>query len=137
MATIPVEIVKIGNIVSSDVTGALRLANASQREFCFLELGETEASILGMHAYSRTLTLDLYNILNAFRSQIRGYHPFLIAIVDSHLDGERYTNLFGEFWPNEGLAVVTTANVIDVIMPKDRIVAYFIGSSCVSGGWRD
>jgi hypothetical protein len=28
------------------------------------------------------------------RSEVRGFHPFLIAAIDAQLDGEKYGNLF-------------------------------------------
>jgi hypothetical protein len=60
--------------------------------------------------------------MEMLRSQIKGYHPFLIAIVDADLEGERYGNLFAANTSAKGLGIVTIANVPDIILPAERII---------------
>lgn len=126
MAVVPIEVVRVGDVSVGDVTAALALANSIQREFLFLEVPDHQAVRLRMHAFTHVQVSELLDTLESFRRDIRGYHPFLIAIIDAHLEGTKYRNLFGSRRAEKGIAVVTVANVPDVIIPRDRIVAYFI-----------
>ena len=42
------------------------------------------------------------------------------------MDGQKFSNLFGSHRAEDGLAVATTANVADIIVPGDRMVAYIL-----------
>ena len=64
--------------------------------------------------------------MEGIRTEVRGYHPYLIAAIDSELEGNRFGNLFGSHRADKGVAVFTTSLVLDVIIPPDRMVAYFI-----------
>jgi hypothetical protein len=126
MAVVPIEVVRIGNVPADDVTTALALANSAQKDFYFLHFPEDQAASLMIRAYTHARAPDLLDSMESFRRDIRGYHPFLIAIVDAHLDGIQYGNLFGSHRGDKGVAVVTIANVPDIIIPRDRMVAYFL-----------
>jgi hypothetical protein len=126
MAVVPIEVVGIGDVTTDDVTAALALANLVQKEFFFTEIPDHQATGLRMHAYTHARASELLDLLESFRKDIRGYHPFLIAIVDAHLDGTQYGNLFGSHRAEKGTAVATVANVPDIIVPRDRMVAYFL-----------
>jgi hypothetical protein len=127
MAIVPIEVVEIGDIDAEKITAALELANACQKEFEFVRLSPQQAAILNMHAYRRVQVDALLDQMENLRITIRGFHPFLIAVVDSHLDGSKYSNLFGSHRASKGLAITTIADVPDVIIPRDRMVAYFLG----------
>jgi hypothetical protein len=64
--------------------------------------------------------------LAGIRDEARGFHPFLVAITDSALEGREFTNLFGSHRGGSGLAAITTANVEGVIIPDGRMSAYFV-----------
>lgn len=126
MAVVPIEIVGIGDIDVDYVVTPLALANSVQKEFLFLEFPKDQASSLQMHAYTHVQAPELLDSLESFRKQVRGYHPFIIAITDATLDGPRYNNLFGSHRGNKGVAVITIANVPDLIIPKHRMAAYVL-----------
>jgi predicted nucleotide-binding protein len=126
MAGVPIEVVIIGDIDAADVVAALAVANSAQKEFLFSQFPEDQASSLKMHAYSSVQDSDMFDILESFRKDIRGYHPFLIAIIDANLHGALYGNLFGNHLKGKGIAVVTVANVPDIIIPRDRMMAFFL-----------
>lgn len=126
MAKVPIEVVKIGDVPSDDIAAALTLANSVQHEFSFVELSDIQAMDLQMHAYTHAQTTELLDTIENFRKYIRGYHPFIIAIVDANLDGKKYGNLFGSHRGKKGIAVITVANVADVIVPAKRMAAYFL-----------
>lgn len=126
MKFVPIEVVWIGDVPGDKARAALRLANSVQSEFHFEDLPPDLAKDLEMYAYKRVKASEMLDTLDRFRNGMCGYHPFLIAIVHSYLDGRQLSNLFGSRRAKKGVAVVTTANVPDLIIPKDKMEAYFL-----------
>ena len=126
MARIPIEIITIGNIPSADVEKAISLANTIQDEFRYQRLSESESESFGMLAFRNVTVRDLFDRMEEIRTEIGGFHPFLIALVDSRLQGKRYLNLFGSHRGAQGLAVVTVAGVESAIIPKGAMASYFL-----------
>lgn len=126
MAQMPVELVLIGEIPTVHFEGAVSLANSTQNEFKFITLRNHEAKAFKTLAYKQATVKDLMDKLELVRSTIGGYHPFIIAIVDTNLSGEKFSNLFGSHRGEKGIAVFTLNNVDEVIIPKDKIAAYML-----------
>lgn len=126
MASMPIEVVAIGDVPRDHLALAVSLANAAQTSFRFTELPLDEAGRFKMHAYQDAHANQILDVMENVRSGLRGYHPFIIAVVDAYLEGKRYGNLFGSHRAEQGLAVVTTANVPNVIVPDDRLHSYFL-----------
>lgn len=126
MANVPIEVVVIGNHELSFVPIAIELVNAEQIEFKFELAPENISSHMQMHAYEQIKVREFFDQLEGMRKTIRGYHPFVIAAVDSYLVGQDYANLFGNHRAVNGLAVVTTNQVAETIIPSDRMAAYFV-----------
>lgn len=126
MARVPVEIVKIGEEALESLSAALQLANAEQAEIEFLVAPDSIETKMQLHTYKKAKASDLLDRLDRIRAEARGYHPFVILMTDTEIDGERFSNLFGSHRAEKGLAVVTTSLVPEVIVPSDRMVAYFI-----------
>lgn len=126
MARVPIEVLAVGNKDLSDLPSALALANAEQVEFSFEFAPEEISRKMHMHAYANVKVGEFFDNLERIRTEARGFHPFIIAAVDSALDGQKYLNLFGSHRAERGIAVTTTSQVADLIVPKDRMVAYFI-----------
>lgn len=126
MAKLPIEIVEIGNIPAEDITQAILVANSLQDEFLFSRMTKVDSQEFAMLAFREVRIKDFLDSLEEFRTQIRGFHPFIIAIVDSELEGVKYTNLFGSNRGEKGLAIVTISNVENVIIPSGKMIAYFL-----------
>src|SRR6202030_403399 len=60
------------------------------------------------------------------RTRARGFHPYLIVFLDAFLKGPKHENLFGNTVRARGLALVTIKNVPDVIIPRDRLLSYYV-----------
>lgn len=126
MARVPVEIAVAGDVIISEVSSAVALANAEQGEFIFV-MAEDELQLRArMHSYTQMRVKEFFDMTELSRSEIRGYHPFVITVADSYLHGAQYGNLFGSHRAEAGLAIITTAEVPDTIVPVDRMIAYYI-----------
>ncbi len=127
MAFVPIEVVTIGKVSQDLVKRVLSIANSVQHEFVFLELPDNEADGFRRHTYKRIDAPKLLTELNETRAQLRGYHPFLISIVNASLDKPpNLTNLFGLHRADQGLGVFTVADVPGSIVPKTRLDAYLL-----------
>ncbi|MCP5265133.1 MAG: nucleotide-binding protein [Burkholderiaceae bacterium] len=126
MARVPIEILSNGKSPTEWLTAAVQLANAEQVEFDFCMADEKMDSHVRMHSYVRANASEFLDSLESLREHNRGYHPFMILATDAELDGEKLSNLFASARADKGVAVVTTYLVPDVIVPADRMPAYFI-----------
>lgn len=126
MAQMPIEVVDAGTVSRDSLGQAISLANAIQSEFVYLSLPHGEARGFRVHAYKNADRDKLLNALWHFRSSLTGYHPYLVAFVDTQIGSGRFTNLFWGSLSAQGLAVVTIADVPDVIIPSNRMVAYYL-----------
>lgn len=126
MAHMPVEVVDVGDIPAEPLNRAITLANSLQTEFFFDRLPDAEAGAFRTLSYRQANATQLLNEIDAVRKQLRGYHPFLIAFIDAELKGDRFSNLFAARRSRIGLGIVTVCNVIDLIIPRDRVTAYFL-----------
>lgn len=126
MARVPVEVVVVGTNDLAEVPSAMALANAEQDEFTFQSASNEIQDQMQMHAYGRVKADNLFDQIESIRTEVRGFHPFIIAAIDAHLEGKQYSNLFGSHRAEKGIAVATTDQVADIILPRDRMAAYFI-----------
>lgn len=97
-----------------------------QKEFAFCEASEELASEIRMRVFRRIHGPAFLDELEVCRSKFGSPETPLIVAVDSPLDGKRLTNLFATERSRSGLAVVTTSQVADAIVPGDRMEAYFV-----------
>lgn len=126
MAKLPIEIVEIGNVPIGDITQAISVANSLQEEFQYSRMTKVDSQEFMMLAFRKISTQNFIDNLEEFRKKIRGYHPFILAIIDAELYGEKYSNLFGSNRPENGLAVITISKVEEIIIPSGKMVAYFM-----------
>jgi len=126
MAQMPVEIIEVGDLREFDVSRALSLANSLQQEFVFYPLDERDANELRNHSFRELSTVHFLKSMDDCRTRMAGYHPFLIAFVDAYLKGVDCENIFGSDQPKKGLAVFTTHSVPEIIIPRDRMLSYFV-----------
>src|SRR5689334_24928068 len=124
MAQMPIEIVEIGNLPSAAIDDAISIANAVQKEFLYLRLPPADQQLFAPYAYQQTHAQNLMDTLQEVRATLRGYHPYLLALIDAQLADGKYTNIFGSNRPEAGVGVLTIANVPDLIIPSDKISAY-------------
>ena len=126
MAQMPIEVVNVGDVSHELVEQAMKIANSIQSEFLYLSLPETEANHLKLHAYKQVYAPDFLDAMEHSRTNSRGFHPYLIAFIDGELEGEKLGNLFSSCREEKGLAVTTIFNVPDLIIPSDKLSAYFL-----------
>lgn len=122
----PIEVVDIGNVSSQEIDEAISIANPVQDEFEFLRLNEFSQQAFKTLAYKKAFVKDLFDDIENIRSELRGYHPFLISIINAKLEGKVYNNLFGSHRGRKGLALISCDNVENYIIPEGKMISYFL-----------
>ena len=126
MAQMPIEVISIGNIPTEQFEGVIAVANEVQAEFVFGQLKRDEANAFRVLAFKQASVKDFMDKMESTRIDIGGYHPFMIATVDTKLEGKEYSNLFGSNRAEKGIAIFTIDNVDGIILPKEKISAYIL-----------
>ena len=126
MAKMPIEIINL----LADGTNTLMLAVAEatsiQDEFEFSFLESSLADEMHLYIRSDTHTRTFFDAVLSKKLEWRGYHPFLIAFVSCPIHSEKWKNIFSSRQTENGLAIVTNSNVENQIIPRDKMVAYYL-----------
>lgn len=125
MARMPIDLLIIGGAGEEHAREAAEIGNSLQTEFLFSRPARLEEKAQWL-SFNSAKSEELLNHLNEIRQEARGFHPYLLAIVDSYLEGTKYSNIFASDRAEEGLGVLTIRNVPDVIIPAPKLSAYFL-----------
>jgi predicted nucleotide-binding protein len=123
MAKLPVEIVRIGNNFNKEIEEVIELMNNTQKEIHFSLLSTSDEERFQLLNYKDADVDEQLDKIDKIRNDLKGYHPFVIALSGGHLKSE-YTNLFGSCTSEKGVAIFTFHNVPDIIIPKSKIKSY-------------
>jgi predicted nucleotide-binding protein len=127
VAQVPVEILTSGQFNSDDLHRAVTTANTVQSEFSYSFFPEEAQAQFRAYAVGHLKVDDALDQIEAARTSEGGYHPFCLGFIDGEVLGrDGFANIFGSDRPASGLAVFTTHNVPDIIIPKTRLSAYFL-----------
>jgi len=89
-------------------------------------LKDNESKAFRTLAYKQASVKDVLDKMEMVRNDIGGFHPYIIALVDTKLDGAKFSNVFGSHRAENGVAVFTIANIDDTIFPNEKIAAYML-----------
>lgn len=125
MAKIPIEILNYSKEFGNEIEDCIQIANRIQSSIEYTIIEDIEVSQLLSFEDDEIYTGKFLDELGEIRSKIGGFHPLLLTVCDKPLYGE-YFNLFGGSRPEKGIGILTSNNVKDIIIPKDKMKAYFI-----------
>jgi predicted nucleotide-binding protein len=60
------------------------------------------------------------------KKELRGFFPYLCFFSNSPLSGAGWANRFAHYDLENGISIVTTSNVAETIIPKDKMTSYFV-----------
>jgi len=127
VAQIPIEILTAGELPGDHLERAVTAANTLQAEFRYSFFPADAQADFRAYAVGHVKDDDALDHIDTARKREGGYHPFCVGFVEGELDGrDGYTNIFGSDRPTDGLAVFTIANVPNLIIPENRLAAYFL-----------
>ncbi|MCW3107099.1 MAG: hypothetical protein JWQ09_1605 [Segetibacter sp.] len=128
MAKLPIEVISVNENFqfNKELAEAVELANGLQNEFIYELLPSTEGSHFSFLSFNLGKSEEIMDNMEIIRNRIKGYHPFIMLIMDTKLDGKDFGNIFGSNRPEKGIGVLTTYNVPDIIIPQQKMVSYFL-----------
>ncbi|AEE54462.1 hypothetical protein [Haliscomenobacter hydrossis] len=129
MAKMPIEIITVSERFQflKELRGAIDYANDLQEDFFFELLAPAERAHFEFISFDKVRhSREVLQSMDTIRKQIKGFHPFLILVVESELETDNLANIFGSAHGKKGLALFTTSNVAVLIVPEDKMMAYFL-----------
>ncbi|MGE5340966.1 MAG: TIR domain-containing protein [Candidatus Omnitrophota bacterium] len=126
MAKLPVEIIEIPRDHSSDLMLAIEEANRVQDQIYFSMLDQPFADSMRLHVFIDTHSEQFLDALAKKKKEWRGFHPFIICVIDSAIHSNQWSNLFGSRRSKQGMSLFTSFSVEKVIIPKGKMIAYYL-----------
>jgi predicted nucleotide-binding protein len=126
MARLPIEILDLSRRNARLLSQTVTLINERQDQFLFSVLDEAKAFDLHFAVRNDTEINKFIPSLNQRKAEWRGYHPFLLCFFDSAISLGNDRNLFSVDLAQRGFAAITTHNVLDILIPPDKIAAYVV-----------
>lgn len=126
MAKLPVELIDLREDQTADLSLAVEEANRVQTDVEFAILDSSFADALRLGVLSNTHTGSFFDALVHRKTQWQGFHPFIICFVDCALHSDKWSNLFSSRRAENGVGIVTTDSVEEIIIPKGKMAAYFM-----------
>lgn len=125
MAKIPIEILNFTNLFNKEVNECIELANSIQDSIEFSLVKGVDSKTFHLLNEEEINTKDLFDEMEEVRKNIGGFHPYWLMINDIALYNNYY-NIFGSSRAKSGLGAFTSNSVVDKIIPKEKMKAYFI-----------
>ncbi len=126
MAVLPVELIDLREDQTLDLQLSIEEANRSQADIQFTILDRDYADALRLHLLRDTHVDKFLEALIRQKTQWRGFHPYMICVVDCALRSEEWSNLFSAAHGQDGIGIITTHSVEETIIPVGKMPAYFV-----------
>ena len=128
----PIEIICLGEDVYPHIERAAKTLNTVQSEFRFFTPSPALKQVGLTFVFDEYHTKAVFEFLQKYRQQARGYRPFLIAVVNRKLRSEQLGNLFGSHEAENGLAVVTLQDQSRYVDLPHKFLCYYLIRYCLS-----
>lgn len=126
MAKLPIEIIDLRENVTPDLLIAVEEANRIQSEIEYTILDKKFSDDMKLSVLSDTHTGEFFDSLQNKKSVWRGFHPYIVCIVDAALHSDSWGNLFSSRRAENGIGIVTSREVEQVILPKGKMATYYL-----------
>jgi hypothetical protein len=126
MSRFPVDIVNFNDKYEYDLDTAINIANAIQDDFVFTKTDRNIIQKFKLIHLEENNGDDFLKEAFEIKANLAGYYPYILFISQNPLEAKGWSNLFAHNHSENGVSIITTDNVPDVILPKDKIQAYFV-----------
>ena len=126
MAKLPIEIIDLRETITPDLLFAVEEANRIQNEIEYAILDKKYSDDMRLFVLNDTNTGDFFNYLQNKKSEWRGFHPFIICFVNAALHSDNWGNLFSSRRAENGIGIVTSSDVEEIIIPKGKMASYYL-----------
>jgi len=129
MAKVPIEIVRIGNSFQKEIEEVVCLLDNIQTEFQLSLLRPAEEGKFRLLEFKQAFADELLTKVKKVRSDLKGFHPYLIAVSDTSLLRSDNSNVCGDAYPEQGVALFTFKHAVETVVPINKVksyIAYYI-----------
>ncbi|MDF2438278.1 MAG: hypothetical protein K0Q95_2654 [Bacteroidota bacterium] len=126
MSKLPVDIVNFNTEFNLELENAITIANGIQSEFLFTKV---PSEISRKFQFLNFEEIDCEEFLpKAYETKqaLKGFYPYIFFYTNSPLKANGWTNLFADSDLENGISIVTTNNVATTIIPKEKMISYFL-----------
>ena len=126
MSRFPLDIVNFDETFDYDLDTAITIANSIQEDFVFHKADRNIIQRFRLIHYEDNDGNEFLDEVLDIKKDIAGYYPYMLFISNCPLKADGWKNLFAPTHSEQGIAIITTNNVTELIIPNDKISAYFI-----------
>lgn len=99
----PIEILSVGGDLYPKIEKVVNILNSKQDEFIFLFPPPRVRNSGVSFKRSNYLKSEVFDFIENYREEVKGFRPYIIAIIDGYLEG----NIFGSSRSQDGIAFYT------------------------------
>lgn len=126
MSRFPIDVVNFDEALEYDLETSIDIANTIQDDFIFNKAAQSLTQKFRLIHLEENDRDEFLEGAVELKNDLAGYFPYILFISQNPLQAGGWKNLFAHTDAENGVSVVTTNNVPDVIIPKDKIRAYFV-----------
>lgn len=126
MSKFPIDIINFNSEFKKEIETAIEIANKTQNEFQFSFVPQNIKSKYELLNFENITAEEFMPDAEQIRDEHKGYFPYMLFITESSVSDDGWGNLFGTTYIDKGFSILTSHSVADTIIPKDKMVAYFV-----------
>ncbi len=126
MSKLPLDIVNFNDEFKSELDNAITIANGIQNEFVITKVPSDVSRKFQLLNFDEINGDEFLPKALEIKNGLKGFFPFLCFFSNSPLKDNEWSNLFANYDLENRICVITTNNVPDKIIPRDKMTAYFM-----------
>jgi predicted nucleotide-binding protein len=126
MGKLPIDIVNFNEKFKFEIENAITIANGIQTEFVFSKVSEEVFRKFQLLNFEVITDNQFLPKANQIKNSLKGFYPFVNFFTHSPIESGGWANLFALSEYENGISVITSHNVENMIIPRDKMTSYFI-----------
>lgn len=126
MSKFPIDVINFDEEFEFEFETAINIANTIQSDFIFTKADRSFVQKFKLIHLEENDGNEFIDNAIEIRNDIPGYFPHMLFISGNPLEADDWSNLFAHNRAEDGISIVSTHNVAENIIPKDKMRAYFI-----------
>jgi len=126
MSKYPIDVISFDDNHEFEIETAINIANQIQDDFLFTKATRALTRKFNLVHYEKNNGEEFFDEVIEIKKDLTGYFPNLLFFSGNPLNDGKWFNLFACNRAESGLSLITTDQVPDVIIPKDKMTSYFV-----------
>lgn len=126
MSKFPIDIINFDEEFEFELETAINISNNIQDDFIFTKADRSLVQKFRLIHFEENDGNEFIDEALKIKDEISGYYPYILFISGNPLKADGWKNLFAHNKSEDGISIVTTNNVVDLIIPREKFRSYFI-----------